>query len=52
MRRMERLVRGRGLDWTIMRPSGLFVRKAAAVTTSEGIPTLFQIMRREALKKK
>jgi len=29
-----------------------FVRKAAAVTTSEGIPTLFQMMRREALKKK
>ena len=90
MRRMERLVRGSGLDWTIMRPSGLFdapgvtayelhedqapgiftsraglaasvleqatdtrfVRKAAAVTTSEGIPTLFQMMRREALKKK
>ena len=90
MRRMERLVRGSGLDWTIMRPSGLFdapgvtayelhedqapgiftsraglaasvleqatdtrfVRKAAAVTTSEGVPTLFQMMRREALTKK
>lgn len=90
MRRMERLVRGSGLDWTIMRPSGLFdapgvtayelhqdqapgiftsraglaasvleqatdtrfVRKAAAVTTSEGVPTLFQMMRREALKKR
>jgi putative NADH-flavin reductase len=89
MRRMERLVRGSGLDWTIMRPSGLFdapgetayelhqdqapgiftsraglaasvleqatdtrfVRKAAAVTTSEGVPTLFQMMRREALKR-
>src|ERR1700749_325754 len=29
-----------------------FVRKAAAVTTSEGAPTLFQMIRREALKKK
>jgi nucleoside-diphosphate-sugar epimerase len=90
MRRMERLVRGSGLDWTIMRPSGLFdapgvtayelhqdqapgiftsraglaasmldqatdtrfVRKAAAVTTSEGAPPLFQMIRREALKTK
>jgi putative NADH-flavin reductase len=90
MRRMEDLVRGSGLEWTIMRPSGLFdapgitayelheeqapgiftsrpdlaaglldqaastrfVRKAVAVTTSEGAPTLFQMMRREALKKK
>jgi putative NADH-flavin reductase len=89
MRRMEDLVRGSGLEWTIMRPSGLFdapgitayelheeqapgiftsradlaaglldqaastrfVRKAVAVTTSEGAPTLFQMMRREALKK-
>lgn len=90
MRRMEDLVHGSDLEWTIMRPSGLFdapgvtayelhedqapgiftsrtglaasmldqttdtrfVRKAAAVTTSEGAPTLFQMIRREALKKK
>jgi len=90
MRRMEDLIRGSDLEWTIMRPSGLFdapgvtayelredqapgvftsraglaasmldqaadtrfVRKAAAVTTSEGAPTLFQMIRREALKKK
>jgi hypothetical protein len=90
MRSMEDLVRGCDLEWTIMRPSGLFdapgvtayelhedqapgiftsraglaasmldqatdtrfVRKAAAVTTSEGAPTLFQMIRREALKKK
>jgi putative NADH-flavin reductase len=90
MRRMEDLVRGSDLEWTIMRPSGLFdapgitayklreeqapgiftsradlaaglldqaastrfVRKAVAITTSEGAPTLFQMMRREALKKK
>jgi putative NADH-flavin reductase len=90
MRRMEDLVRGSDLEWTIMRPSGLFdapgitsyelheeqapgiftsradlaaalldqatstrfVRKAVAVTTSEGAPTLFQMMRREALRKK
>lgn len=89
MRRMEELVRGSDLEWTIMRPSGLFdapsvtryelredqapgiftsradlaasmleqaaatrfVRKAVAVTTSEGAPTLFQMMRREAFKK-
>ena len=89
MRRMEDLVRGSDLDWTIMRPSGLFdapgvtayelhedqapgiftsradlaasmldqatdtqfMRKAAAVTTSQGVPTLFQMMRREARKK-
>jgi nucleoside-diphosphate-sugar epimerase len=88
MRRMEALVRGSGLQWTIMRPSGLFdapavsryelheeqapgiftsradlaaslleqatdgrfVRKALAVTTSEGAPTLFQLIRREAFK--
>jgi nucleoside-diphosphate-sugar epimerase len=88
MRRMEALVRGSDLDWTIMRPSGLFdapavsryelheeqapgiftsradlaasmleqatqarfVRKAVAVTTSEGAPTLFQMLRREAFK--
>lgn len=29
-----------------------FVRKAVAVTTTDGVPTLFQMMRREALKKK
>ena len=90
MRRMEDLVRRSDLEWTIMRPSGLFnapgatayglhedqapgiftsraglaasmldqatdtrfVRKAAAVTTSEGVPTLFQMIRREALTKK
>jgi hypothetical protein len=28
-----------------------FVRKAVAVTTSEGAPTLFQMLRREAFKK-
>jgi nucleoside-diphosphate-sugar epimerase len=88
MRRMEELVRGSDLEWTIMRPSGLFdapavsryelheeqapgiftsradlaaslleqatdgrfVRKALAVTTSEGAPTLFQLIRREAFK--
>jgi hypothetical protein len=87
---MEEFLRGRSdLDWTIMRPSGLFdapavtgyephedqapgvftsradlaaslleqaadtrfVRKAVAVTTSEGVPTLFEIIRREAFKK-
>jgi putative NADH-flavin reductase len=89
MRRMEGLVRSSDLEWTIMRPSGLFdapevttyelhedqapgiftsradlaaslleqasdvrfIRKAVAVTTSEGAPTLFQMMRREAFKK-
>jgi putative NAD(P)-binding protein len=88
MRRMEELVRGSDLEWTIMRPSGLFdapgitryelhqdqapgiftsradlaasmleqatqtwyVRKAVAVTTSEGAPTLFQMPCREAFK--
>ena len=88
MRRMEELVRGSDLDWTIMRPSGLFdapgvtryelhedqapgiftsradlaaslleqatdvrfVRRAVAVTTSDGAPTLFQLLRREAFK--
>jgi nucleoside-diphosphate-sugar epimerase len=88
MRRMEALVRGSDLEWTIMRPSGLFdapavsryelheeqapgiftsradlaaslleqatdgrfVGKALAVTTSEGAPTLFQLIRREAFK--
>ena len=89
MRRMEELMRGSDLEWTIMRPSGLFdapgvtsyelhedqapgiftsradlaaslleqatdvrfVRKAVAVTTSEGAPTLFQVLRREAFKR-
>jgi hypothetical protein len=89
MRRMEELVRGSDLEWTIMRPSGLFdapgvtryelhedrapgiftvradlaaslleqatdvrfVRKAVAVTTTEGAPTLFQMLRREAFKR-
>lgn len=89
MRAMEEFLRGSDLDWTIMRPSGLFdapgvtayrlgedqaagiftsradlaaslleqvadtrfVRKAVAVTTAEGIPTLFQVLRREAFKK-
>jgi nucleoside-diphosphate-sugar epimerase len=88
MRRMEALVRGSDLEWTIMRPSGLFdapavsryelheeqapgvftsradlaaslleqatdgrfVHKALAVTTSEGAPTLFQLIRHEAFK--
>ncbi len=88
MRRMEELARGSDLEWTIMRPSGLFdapgvtryelhedqapgiftsradlaaslleqatdvrfVRKAVAVTTSDGAPTLFQMLRREAFK--
>jgi uncharacterized protein YbjT (DUF2867 family) len=89
MRRMEEVVRASDLEWTIVRPSGLFdaavvtkyelhedqapgtftsradlaaclleeatdrqfVHKAVAVTTSEGVPTLFQLLRREALKK-
>jgi putative NADH-flavin reductase len=89
MRRMEEMVRGSDLEWTIMRPSGLFdapgvthydlhedqapgiftsradlaaslleqatdvrfARKAVAVTTSDGAPTLFQMLRREAFKK-
>jgi nucleoside-diphosphate-sugar epimerase len=89
MRRMEELVRSSDLNWTIMRPSGLFdasevtryelhedqapgmftsradlaasllaqatdmrfARKAAAVTTSDGVPTLFQMLRREAFKR-
>lgn len=88
MREMEALVRASGLEWTIMRPSGLFdaaevsqyelhedqapgiftsradlaaslleqsgnvrfLKKAVAVTTSEGAPTLFQMIRREAFK--
>jgi putative NADH-flavin reductase len=89
MRHMEELVRASDLEWTIVRPSGLFdasvvssyelhedqapgiftsradlaacmleqatdgrfVHKAVAVTTSEGVPTLFQMLRREAFKK-
>lgn len=89
MRRMEDLVRHSDLEWTIMRPSGLFdgsavtgyalyedqapgvftsradlaasmleqasdtrfLYKAVAVTTSEGAPTMFQMMRQEAFKK-
>ena len=89
MRRMEQLVRASGLDWTIMRPSGLFdapgvstyelhedqapgiftsradlaasmleqatdgrfLGKVVAVTTSEGAPTLFEMLRREAFKR-
>jgi hypothetical protein len=88
MRRMERLLRNSDLEWTIMRPSGLFnasvvsayqlhedqapgiftsrtdlaasmleeatdtrfVRKAVAVTTADGVPTLFQVICREAFK--
>ena len=88
LRRMEELVRGSDLEWTIMRPSGLFdapgvtryelhedqapgiftsradlaasmleqatqtgfVREAVAVMTSEGAPTVFQMLRREAFK--
>jgi putative NADH-flavin reductase len=86
MRIMEEIVRTSDLEWTIMRPSGLFdaadvtqyelfedqapgiftsradlaasmleqladsrfVRKTVAVTTAEGAPSLFQMMRREA----
>ena len=89
MRAMERHLRESELEWTIVRPSGLFdaarvtryelhedqapgiytsradlaacllhqatdtrfMRKAVAVTTSEGTPTLFQMLRREAFKK-
>jgi putative NADH-flavin reductase len=86
MRAMESFLHNSSLDWTIVRPSGLFdadavsvyelhedqadgiftsradlaacllsqatetewVRKNVAVTTSEGAPTLFQMIRREA----
>jgi hypothetical protein len=86
---MRSMVRSQRLEWTIMRPSGLFdapavtsyelhedqapgiftsraylaaslleqasdvrfTRKAVAVTTSAGAPTLLQMMRREAFKK-
>lgn len=85
MRVMERIVRESGLDWTIIRPSGLFdadkvtdyrvsdapldgvftsradladllvrqiveelyVGKTIEITTSEGAPTLLQVIRRE-----
>ncbi|HEV2635009.1 MAG TPA: NAD(P)H-binding protein [Actinocrinis sp.] len=88
MRRMEDLVRRSDLEWTIMRPSGLFdgagvtdyalypdeapgiftsradlaasileqltdtryLRQAVAVTTSEGVPTIMQMIRKEAFK--
>jgi nucleoside-diphosphate-sugar epimerase len=87
MRRMEDAVRRSDVDWTIMRPSGLFdapavssyhlqedrapgiftsradlaasmleqatderfLRRAVAVTTSVGAPTLLQLIRREVL---
>ncbi|MGA8245728.1 MAG: NAD(P)H-binding protein [Nocardioides sp.] len=87
MRAMEAYLRTSGLDWTVIRPSGLFdapsvseyelredradgiftsradlaasmlaqvtstrwIRKNVAVTTSEGAPTLMQMIRREAL---
>lgn len=90
MRRMESMVKESGVDWTIVRPSGLFdadqvsayhvyeneapgiftsradlaaclleqasdtrsIRKVLAVTTTEGVPTLFQMMRKEASSKK
>jgi putative NADH-flavin reductase len=86
MRKMERFLRDSDLDWTVMRPSGLFdapavsayridedradgvftsrvdlaasivaqltstawVGKYVAVTTTEGTPTIWQMMRREA----
>jgi nucleoside-diphosphate-sugar epimerase len=89
MRTMEEHLRAGGLDFTIVRPSGLFdtttvsryllhedqapgiftsradlaasmleqvtdtrfVGKALAVTTVEGTPTLWQMMRREAVKR-
>jgi putative NADH-flavin reductase len=86
MRNMEHVLRDSNLDWTVMRPSGLFdapdvsayelhedradgiftsradlaasilaqatsttwIGKNVAVTTSQGAPTLFQMIRREA----
>jgi putative NADH-flavin reductase len=86
MRAMEAYLRGSELDWTVIRPSGLFdspvvsryqlrenqadgvftsradlaasmlaqvtstrwIRKNVAVTTSEGTPTVLQMIRREA----
>ncbi len=89
MRVMEDILRDSDLDWTVVRPAGLFdaghvssyrvsdgpldgvytsredlaacllaqardsrfVRKAIEVTTAEGVPTLWQVIRREAFKK-
>jgi uncharacterized protein YbjT (DUF2867 family) len=89
MRAMETLVRDSDLDWTIVRPSGLFdadeitgyrqtenhsdgvftsradlaacllaqatdttwVGRTVAVTTAEGTPTLWSVLRREAFGK-
>ena len=89
MRAMEDILHGSDLDWTVVRPAGLFdagrvssyqlsdgpldgvftsrddlaacllaqardtrfVRKTIEVTTSEGTPTLWQMIRREAFKK-
>ncbi|KAA0085303.1 NAD-dependent epimerase/dehydratase family protein [Mycolicibacterium sp. P9-64] len=86
VRRMEDAVRGSGLDWTIVRPSGLFdlpaptdyvrgvvdpvgaftaridladyllslaadsttARQTVIISTTEGTPTLWQMIRREA----
>jgi nucleoside-diphosphate-sugar epimerase len=86
IRRMEDVVRGSGLDWTIVRPSGLFDlpaptdyvrgvvdpvgaftaridladyllslaadsttgRQTVIISTTEGIPSLWQMIRREA----
>lgn len=90
MRRMESIVCGSGLDWTIVRPSGLFdlpeptdyisgpvkpvgaftaridladylvslvadstsVGRIVVVSTTQSTPTLWQMMRREALSAK
>ncbi|OBB78035.1 NAD-dependent epimerase [Mycobacterium colombiense] len=90
MRRMEAIVRGSGLDWTIVRPSGLFdlpeptdylsgpvdpvgaftaridladylvslvadsasVGRIVIVSTTDSTPTLWQMVRREALSTK
>jgi uncharacterized protein YbjT (DUF2867 family) len=89
MRVMERVVRESGVDWTIIRPSGLFdadevtdyqisdgpldgvftsradladllvrqagedrfVGKTIEITTSQGAPTLLQVIRREAFSR-
>jgi len=88
MRQMEQHLRASDLEWTVVRPSGLFdaptvtayelhehqapgiftsradlaaallaqltddrfVRRNVAVTTTEGTPTLWQMLRREALQ--
>jgi putative NADH-flavin reductase len=88
VRRMESIVRDSGLDWTIVRPSGLFdlsertnyiagevdpvgaftarvdladyllalvsdstaIAKTVIVSTTEGTPTMWQMIRREAFK--